>query len=181
MTPVVPLQSNTLRLFASPRFTLYLLPANLTPDSACIAVTGSTGDIPHYAINPISLNWFKRKIESMRKLNAADKLRVTDEMVRAAESFLVDLTMHTLRNWSQEQIDLADQLKALPDLPPVPPEVDVRERTADEWNDWILNHERRWDEERDQSQSARDAESGKKPHRRGGKRAISAVGDSEGE
>jgi hypothetical protein len=65
----------------------------------------------------------------------------------------------------------------LPPIPQFPVGADVVERTAEEWTDWILNHERRWDEEK----SARDAESGKKPRRRGSKRAMSVVGDSEGE
>jgi len=176
LAPVTPFTPDSDRLFASPKLTLYVLPASLTNDEACIVITDTDGkDTPHYAVNPITLTWFSRKIDAMRKINTMDKLKITDAMVTFAESFLVILAEHTRRNWSAEQIEKANRLRALPELPPVPPDVDVRERTADEWTDWILNHERRWDEEK----SARDAESGKKPRRRGGKRAMSVVGDSE--
>jgi hypothetical protein len=178
LTPTTPFTPDADRLFASPKLTLYMIPASLTNDEACIVITDTDGkDTPHYAVNPVSLSWFCRKIEAMRKINSTDKLKITDAMVSFAESFLVILTEHTRRNWSAEQIEKANRLRALPELPPVPPDVDVRERTVDEWTDWILNHERRRDEEK----SARDAESGKKSRRRGSKQAMSVVGDSEGE
>ena len=182
---LAPFDKTSLRLFASLKFDLVSFPAWLTDDNAAITIVDeSKKESAYFALNPISLFWFSRKINAMRKVNAKDSARVTDEMIRYVESFLVTITEFVSLHWTQEQITNAAMLSPPADLPPVlqfPAGADIVERTADEWNDWILNHERRWGEERDQSQSARDAESSRKSRRKGGKRAMSGVGDSEGE
>jgi len=182
---LAPFDKTSLRLFASLKFDLVSFPAWLTDDNAAITIVDeSKKESAYFALNPISLFWFSSKIDAMRKVSAKDPARVTGEMVRYVESFLMTITEFVSLHWTQEQITNAAIIDPPADLPPVlqfPAGADIVERTADEWNDWILNHERRWNEERDQSQSARDAESGKKSRRRGSKRAMSVVGDSEGE